>query len=257
MCKLTFLSENYVNDADLSIITGVSDSQFPLDNIKDLRTTKVFRSSDNTVELLVDLGVTQNIDSFAIVGSSTDGLGFTALTIKGSGSTDFTGSTPINIDLNQENNFGFKLFTEVNFRYWKLEFTGTGGFTEVSKIFLGKKIQFEENSFSQSSFRYVNNDNSRVSENEYEQPFVDIRTRNKTLSGTIQHMNRTEFDLLNEIFNRHGIRTPLWILTDPEGLSATDGEFLFSIYGRFARVRAISSSGFGLYNASLQIKQVG
>jgi len=257
MCKLTFLSENYVKDADLSIITGTPDGQFPVDNIKDIRTTKVFRSSDNTVELLVDLGVTQNIDSFAIVGSSTDGLGFTALTIKGSGSTDFTGSTPITIDLNQENNFGFKLFTEVNFRYWKLEFTGTGGFTEVSKIFLGKKIQFDENSFSLSSFRYLNRDTSDVRQNDYEQPFIDIKTRNKELRGTIQHMNSAEFDLINEIQNRHGKREPLWVLTDPEGSSATDGEFLFSLYCRFTVIRVISMSGFGLYNVSMTLKQVG
>lgn len=257
MSKLTFLSENFVSDATLSIITGTPDAQFPIDNIKDIRTTKVFRSSDNTVEVQIDLLVSQTINAFAIVGSSVDGLGFTALTIKGSPSTDFSGSTAITIDLNAENNFGFKLFDDSPFRFWKLEFTGTGSFTEVSNIFLGAKEQFENNSFAISSFRYSNQDNSRVTFNSYGQPFIDKRARLKTIRGSIRHMNTTEFDLLNELINRHGRTEPIWILTDPEGCSATDGEFLFSVYGLFSRIPDISYSGYALYNASLRLGQIG
>lgn len=257
MSKLTFLSENFVDDATLSIITGTEDAQFPLSNLKDIRTTKVFRASENTVEVQIDLLLAQTVNAFAVVGSSTDGLGFTSLTIKGSPSTDFSGSTAVTIDLNAENNFGFKLFDDSPFRFWKLEFTGTGSFTEVSNIFLGQKEQFDNNSFSISSFRYTNNDNSRVKFNTFGQPFIDKRSRLKTISGTIQHMNTAEFDLLNEIINRHGKTEPIWILTDPTGESATDGEFLFSIYGLFSRIPDIRYSGYALYNASLNIGQIG
>lgn len=257
MCKLTFLSENFVNDATLSVITGATDAQFPADNIKDIRTTKVFRSSDNTVELQIDLLVTQAIDAFAIVGSSTDGLGFSSVTLYGSGSTDFSGSTPITVDLNAENNIGFKFFTEASFRFWKLEFTGTGSYTEVANIFLGKKDQFTENSLSLGSFRYLNRDTSIIRNNDFEQPFIDLRARNKELRGTMQHMNRSEFDLINEIQNRHGKSIPLWVFADPSGESATDGEFLFSMYCRFTIMRVISMSGFGLYNVSMTFKAIG
>lgn len=257
MSQLTFLSENFVNDASLSVITGTEDAQFPVDNIKDIRTTKVFRSTDNTVEIQVDLLVTQAIDSFAIVGNSAEGLGFTALTIYGSASTDFSLSTPIVIDLNAENNIGFKLFDEVPFRFWKLEFTGTGSYTEVSNIFLGKKEQFTENSFSINSFRYSNDDISRVRKNSFNQPFVDRRARIKNINGRLLHMNADEYDIVNEIIVRHGTTEPIWIITDPEGCSATDAEFVFSMYALIRKIPNISSSGFGLYNASFTLEQIG
>lgn len=257
MSNLTFLSENFVDEASLSLLTGTPNAQFPIDNIKDIRTTKVFRSDSNTTEIQIDLLVTQTIDAFAIVGSSTDGLGFTSLTIKGSGSTDFSGSTPITIDLNAENNIGFKLFDPVPFRFWKLEFTGTGSFTEVSNIFLGSKTEFTQNSFSINSFRYVNQDNSRVRKNTFNQPFIDKRARVKSIRGRLQHMNAAEYDVVNEIIVRHGKTEPLWIITDPTGESATDGQFVYTMYALLTAVPSITSSGFGLYNADLQLEQIG
>lgn len=257
MSSLTFLSENFVDDSTVSVLTGDTDAQFPVENIKDIRTTKVFRSVSNTVEIQIDLLVTQTIDSFAIVGSSVDGLGFTSLVIKGSGSTDFSGSTPITIDLNAENNIGFKLFDAVPFRFWKLEFTGTGSFTEVSNIFLGAKEQLGTNSFSLSSFRYKNKDNSRIRRNSFNQPFIDKRARIKEIQGRIQHMNQTEYSIVNDIIVRHGTTEPIWILNDPEGCSAEDGEFVFSFYGLLTAMPSISYSGYGLYNASLNLEQIG
>ena len=257
MCTLTFLSENFVNDSTITVLSGTTDANFPVDNIKDVRTTKVFRSDSNTVELQIDLLVTQTINSFAITGSSVDGLGFTSLTIYGSGSTDFTGATPITIDLNAENNVGFKLFSDTAFRFWKLEFTGTGSYTEVSNIFLGAREEFTENSFSLASFRYSNNDNSRVRKNEFNQPFIDRRARIKTIRGTIQHMNQSEYDIINEIIVRHGLTEPIWIINDPQGTSGTDTEFIFTMYALLNRIPSISYSGFGLYNASLQLEQIG
>lgn len=257
MSNLTFLNENYVKDATLSVLSGSVDANFPVENIKDVRTTKVFRSDSNTVELQIDLLVTQSIDAFAVVGSSVDGLGFTSLTIYGSGSTDFSGSTPITIDLNSENNIGFKFFDEVPFRFWKLEFTGTGSYTEVSKIFLGRRRDFIPNSFSLPSFRYTNQDTSRVRTNSYGQPFIDRRTRLKRIEGTIQHMNNEEFDSVNEMMNINGTTEPIWVFSDPQGLSATNGEFLFSFYGRLLNVRQVSYSGFGLFNVSMTLEQIG
>jgi len=257
MCNLTFLSENFVTTANLSVLVGDTDANFPVDNIKDVRTTKVFRSDSNTVEIQIDLLVTQAIDAFAIAGNSVDGLGFTSLTIYGSGSTDFSSSTPIVVDINAENNFGFKFFTEASFRFWKLEFTGTGSYTEVSNLFLGKRQRLGQNSFSIGSFTYLNADSSRVRFNTYSQPFVDKRSRFKNISGEIEYMNEAEYEILNEIILRHGITEPLWVITDPEGGTGVDTEFVFSVYGLLTAVPDISFSGFGIYNASLSLRQVG
>ena len=257
MSCLNFLSENLVDDASLSILTGAENAQFPLSNILSPFTTKEFRSTGNTVEILVDLTVLQAVDSFAVTGHSLDGLGFTDITIYGSGSTDFSGSTPIVIDTNDEHNFGFKLFDEVSFRYWKIELTGTGSYATLSNIFLGKKVQFTDNSLAIKSFNYTNKDNAKVRKNKYGQRYIDTVNRIKTIKGRMQHLNRAEYDMVNDLFTIHGVNRPLWMIVDPTGVSATDGQFMFSIYGYFRKVSAITMSGFGVYNASIDMEQAG
>lgn len=257
MSCLVYLSENLVDDASLSIITGTENSQFPLSNIKSPFTTKEFRSTGNTVEIQLDLLVTQEVDSFAVTGHSLDGLGFTDITIYGSASTDFGASTPISIDTNDEHNFGFKLFTATSFRFWKIELTGNGSFSALSNIFLGNKVEFTENSLAIKSFSYLNADNARVRRNKYGQKFIDTVNRLKSIRGRMQHLNRDEYGLVNDLFTLHGKNEPLWMIVDPDGVSATNGEFMFSLYGYFRKVSAISMSGFGVYNAQIDMEQAG
>lgn len=257
MSCLTFLSDNLIDNATLSILTGTENAQFPLSNLKSTFTTKEFRSTGNTVEILVDLLTTQSVDSFAVAGHSVDGLGFTDITIYGSATLDFSGSTPIVINTNAEYAFGFNLFTSGAFRYWKIALTGTGSFASLSNIFLGAKTAFTENSLSIKTFNYTNKDNSRVRKNKYNQKFVDKTNRTRLIKGGIKFMNTAEFDLVNGLYNNHGISDPIWMIVDPDGTSATDGEFMFSMYGYFRRVSTITMSGFGIYNANIDMEQAG
>ena len=118
--SLTFMSDNRMLDADLSMVVGTENTQFPLTNIALDFTTKVFRSNETAVEILVDLKNTTLVDSFCMVGSSIDGIGIGDMSIQGSGSTDFSGATVIDIDINAAFNFGFKLFDAGgSFRFWK------------------------------------------------------------------------------------------------------------------------------------------
>ncbi len=257
MSCLTFLSENLVDDATLSIVTGVENAQFPLTNMQSPFTTKIFRSTGNTVEVLIDNLVTQPVDSIAVVGHSVDGLGFTVMELRGSATTDFSGSTLITVDLNEENNFGFKFFTEASFRFWKITLTGNGSFAELSNIFLGKRTDFTQNAISIDSFSYQNEDNAKVRINRYGQRYIDKVNDLKVIKGSIKFLNQSEFDSLNDIFNRHGKTEPIWLITDSNGGSATDGEFLFSLYGYFSRREAFSASGFGIYSSRIAVEQGG
>jgi len=257
MSCLNFLSENLMDDATLSIITGVENAQFPLANLQHAFTTKEFRSTGNTVEIQVDLLVTQEVDSFAVTGHSVDGLGFTDITIYGSASTDFSGSTPIVIDTNDQHNFGFKLFDSTSFRFWKIALTGTGSFARLSNVFLGKKVEFTQNSLAIKSFNYMNDDKAKVRTNKYGQSYFDKYNRLKRISGNLQHLNTAEHDLVNDLFTVHGKTEPLWIIVDSDGVSATDGQFMYSLYGFFTKVSPDTFSGFGIHNATVNMRQAG
>lgn len=252
MSKLTFLSDNRILEASFSMITGTENAQFPLTNIQHNFTTKTFRSNENTVEILIDLKQTVSIDSFSIVGSSLSGLGVGDVSIYGSLSTNFDSSTEIEIDLNANHNFGFKLWDSVGaFRYWKIVINNTGGdYVELSNIYMGIRTELN-NGIDQNSFKYSLNDNSKITTNNYGQRYIDQYNKTKMLSGQIKFLNKSEFDTLNNLYIQHGRSNPIWMIVDPDGMMATDGEYLFSGYFFFEKDLEYQSSGPFLYNVNV------
>lgn len=252
MSYITFLTNNLALDADVSVLSGGENSQFPLSNIQHTHTTKVFRSTSNTSEILIDLHVTTLIDSFAMVGSTTEGIGVTTVTLYASATTDFSGSTPITIDISPDHNFGFKLFDAGgSYRFWKISMSATAGYCELSKIYLGPKTQLIDNTLSGPTFSYSRKDNSKISVNSYGQRFIDMGNTLDTLSGTVKYADSSEFDTLNNIYRDHGESTPLWFITDPDGTICTDSEFLFSGYFYITKSFDWKSSGPGVFDVNI------
>ena len=253
---LTFLADNRALEADYSMVSGTENVQFPLSNIAHDFTTKVFRSNETSVEILVDLRATTSIDSFAIVGSSVDGIGIGDISIQGSATADFTGATTIPIDLSAEYNFGFKLFDAASFRYWKLIVSNTSGsYVEISNIYLGTKTQILTNGFSTQSFSYTSSDNASVVQNRYGQRFIDYHNRRNMLTGKVEHATQAEFTEINDVIMQHGTTEPLFFVLDPDGETATDGEFLFSGYFYLTEDFSYTFSGPQLYNITLTLEE--
>jgi hypothetical protein len=253
---LTFMADNKSLTADYSMVTGSENAQFPLTNIKHDFTTKVFRSNETAVAILVDLQATSTVDSFCIVGSSVAGLGLGDMTIQGSATTNFTGATVIPVDIDAAYNFGFKLFDAASFRYWKLTINNTAGsYVEISNIYIGEKTQITTNGFSTPSFAYTSTDNSSIKRNRYGQRFIDSYNRINTLSGTVEHATQAEFTEINDVYMQNGTTTPIYFILDPDGTTATDGEFLFSGYFYLTNDLAWTYSGPQLYNISITLEE--
>ncbi len=256
MSGINFLSDNLVNDADLTITTGSENAQFPLDNIQNVSTAKKFRSTGNTVVIELDLQQTRDIDTIAIVGDATDQLGVTAVSVKTSVTTDFSLSTPIPITISSEHNIGYEFITEVTHRFVEVTFTGTGSFAEVSNMFIGKRINLIQNNFSINSFRYGYDDNSRVRQNRYGQSFIDELPLRKNLSGTMEFATKNEQETLDDMFIRHGRHEPLWIIVDNASAGMNEGQFKLAMYSYLNRVPEWASTGGQTWNANIDARQV-
>jgi len=230
-----FLSNNLgVTDAaSYTVTTGTENAQFPLSNFKDNHTTKVFRSTGNTLEFTVDMGSLNTVDTFALVGSSVDGLGITACSIYLSATNDFTGAAELVVALSDAYNFGYKQFTSGSYRYMRISLTGNGSYCELSNFYIGEATEFANNGIEQSSFKYTNTDNSKISKNKYGSKFINSYNRIKVLSGAIKTMNSAEFTTLNNIYTEHGVNTPIWFMADTTEAIITDGDFIFSGYFYF------------------------
>ena len=252
MSKITFCSDNKVLNANISILSGAGDAQFPLSNIKHDFTTKVFRSVGNTVTLLIDLTLIQDCDIVCIKGSAVQGIGFNTCTIEGSATPVFSG-TPLSVDISSSYNFAFKEFSPVANRYWKLVFTSST-YVEISNIYIGKKTQLANNNLS-IGFQYNRNTNNSVTKNVYGQKFIDTYNSVDTLSGEIKLVNGTEFDQLNAIHVHHGESIPLWFILDPMGtMEVSDSEFLFSGYF-YMKDLVWKSVAPGLYDVAISLEE--
>ena len=226
MSNMIFGNDNLILSAQLSIVSGTADAQFPLDNIKHPFTTKVFRSTGANCSILIDLNSIQAVDLICINGSSVDGLGFTSATIEGSASPVFSG-TPVSIDINAINSFAFKELTSSSFRYWRLVLTGSS-YVELSNVYLGVKTQMSTNNLNMG-FAYSLNTNNKVTKNAYGQRFIDTYNSTKTISGDVKYVNSVEFAILNDIHLNHGENTPLWFILDPSNaIGITDSKYMFS-----------------------------
>lgn len=255
MSGLSILSDNLVNDSSITITTGAANAQFPISNIKNESPSFKFRSTGNTVVLEFDLTVLTAIDTIALVGDPTGTFGITDLTAKTSVTTDFSSSTPITVDLSADHNIGFKFFTEVTHRFVELTFTGTGSFSEVSNIFIGKRVNLSEQNFSVDSFRYGYTDKSVVRKNDYGQHFINQRNQVKFLRGTIQFANLTEQETLDDLYTRHGRHEPIWLIVDELSAGINVGNFKLSAYGYMDRSPRWEPAGGQNYNSSIRLTQ--
>lgn len=251
MSGITFLSDNLVNDAELSIVSGGENSQFPLENIKNESTAIKFRSTTNTTVIVFDLGVTSNIDIFAMTGDATSQLGVSNMSFRTSTTTDFSSSPIYTMSISAEHNFGYVEIDEVTHRYVEMTLTGSGSFAEVSNIFIGSKLNIPQNSLSIASFQYETRDNSRVTSNRYGQKFIDHRNLVKTISGTIEHCTKDETEILDDMFQSHGRSIPLWMLLDTTNTSMNDSEYRLSMYGYLDLVPGWSASGGQTYTTRI------
>lgn len=256
MSGINFLYENYVDEATLTITTGAANAQFPISNIKIDTTTKKFRSTGNTVVFTVDLLQTRDIDTFAIVGDTTTGLGVTAVSIKTSVTNDFSLSTSIPITLNSEFNIGYEFITEVSHRYVQVTLTGNGSYAEISNIFIGSKLNLPLNSFSIQSFRYRHDDLSSVVSNDYGQQFINVLPYRKRLVGTMEYCTQSEVDELDTMFLSKGRHLPLWIILDPDSEAMTDGAYKLAMYCYLEKMPSWNAAGGKLFNTSLELNQV-
>jgi hypothetical protein len=216
-----FFTHNLVKVATPSatsdeIPTSPINAQFPLSNLKDDRRTKVFRSVTNTVSVVFDLGVAQDVDSVLIVDSGLNPFGFISATAQFNSVDSWGSITEETIDIDFE--FGFaKLFlpSVQNIRYVRINLVSTSGFCELSKIFIGTKVSVGDLCFSYPVV-FTQNNNASIKRNRLGQKFVDEINSQKMIEGAFQTITKDELDELMSILDYASFTRPIW-LTFPDG----------------------------------------
>lgn len=249
-----FYSFNYVDDATLSATN--ENASFPVTNLQDSRRTKGFRSTTSSTDITVDIGSTEDVDSFVIVGHPIDGFGFTGdITLEGNATSNFTSpafTTTITsaTDIDADDFFGFKEFATQSYRFWRVRFNGSA-YVEVNNIFIGKKVTLGDADIN-LSWTYVNEDLSKSAFNRTGQKFVDIIDDQKMIEGEIVAMNKTEVDNFFLIYDHNKTYKPIYF--------RFEGTFINDI-GRFSgmyfldKMPTVTNIAPNLYSSSLTLKE--
>jgi hypothetical protein len=202
-----------LNQVYESIMTASSENaQFPVDNIKEDRRTKVFRTTSSSGDIVMDFGGSVDIDSFMVVPHSSDGFGISTLTLELNATNDWVSPAVSQvITLDTTFNVGsFEWSTIQSYRFARLVFTSTLTYCEIANIFIGKRVEFQDNDITYPiSYKQVTRRNE--SENRYGQKFIDEINTQKVFSGSINTMTLAEIDQLLEMLDFNAITRPVFV----------------------------------------------
>lgn len=254
--SVKFWNYNLVTQ-DQTVITGTNENAlFPLTNLKDPRTTKVFRSTTASTILTFDFITTEEVDSVLLVPHALSGWGFTSTILVQANATNTWGapafSTTIQTtDIDQEHNLAIKEFTSQSYRFWRLTFTGVS-YVEVSKVFIGKLNDVGNRSVS-FGWSFVDNDLSISVANRYAQKFTDIITSQKRIQFSINLLTATHLDLLFEVFDYNKTYIPFFF-------QVCDCAILNNMkrpagYFTFDQVPEVSNNHYALYDTTCVISE--
>jgi hypothetical protein len=208
--SLRFYVDNLVKGAN--IIASENNSQFPSENIKDDRRSKIYRSLTSSCDIVFDLGDIRQIDTIAIVDSNIDIIGFESAIIQLNNTNSWT-SPPVseNLTIDTQNGWvNFNWNTDQPYRFARLVLTNGTNPVEVSKVFIGKSSYLENVCFGYP-ITFKQNNRASVSQNKYGQKFFDEISTQKELSGEIPSLNKDEMDLILSILDYASFTRPIWL----------------------------------------------
>jgi hypothetical protein len=254
-CDVIYGFYNLV-DKDTTLLTASDEDAFyPVENIQDARSTKVFRSTTASASVVFDFITTEEVDLICVRPNIRTGFGFNgSLTIEAN-ATDNWGAPAFSTTLtpNTEFNFGYlNLASAESYRFWRITGTGTS-YLELSNIFFGQKIQAGKNiSFN---WTYNNTDNSKLTKNKWGDVFIDSYGSLQNINGEIKLLTSTEREAINEHFNFVGKTKPFVVIMDNQELFSTDSEE-FAGFFRFKARPGFTNLAFGYFNTKIQLIEV-
>lgn len=255
MSGLNIMYDNFVSSSVVSITTGTENAQFPLSNILDDSPSIKFRSTGNSVVIVFDLQQTRDIDSFVLIGDSTQALAVTAASVKLSSTTDFSLATPTPLAISSQEKMAFVITTQDSKRFVELTLTGNGSFCEIGSFFVGMNTNIPQNGISIDSFSYSHRDLSTTRKNQFGQRFIDKRNKIKLLGGSIDLCTKSEQELLDDLFISVGSTLPVVIFIDTLSEGINNGKFKLTMYGYIVNQPQWSAAGGQLYNTTIQMEQ--
>lgn len=185
--------------------------------------------------VLFDLKTTEEINSVALLwGKDQYNLSSSAeIRIQANATANFS-SPAIDQVLTFNNDFEIASHyfnTSQTYRYWRFvvkDPANPRGYVNLGVVILGQSDQIDD---PENGFTFTQSDNSNITRTDYGQEYADTYPITTQLSLDFSLMEYTTAEKLILLFQRVGVRFPVFIAMDPAG--SFFNKDCFAIYGKF------------------------
>jgi len=206
---ITFYANNLVDQS--TIVPSSVNNLYPINNVKDPRRTKTWRSLNNADSFVLDFGESSEFDSILMVPNQVSGWGISTVLIEAN-ATNTWGAPAFSttLSLNVKHGISWKELDAVqNYRFVKFTFTSSLSYCEVANFFVGMKTQTSRG----INYNWTNKseDLSVVKENRIGQKFTDIIGRQKLFNGQMANLNDADIEKFRSITDLKGKIKPFFV----------------------------------------------
>jgi hypothetical protein len=245
-------SENLVDQA--TIAASSENALFPVGNIQDPRRSKVYRSTSNSDNIVLDFQETSDVSAIFLVADKRAGFGVSTVTIEFNG-TDYWTSPPesIVVPFSQVHNIGYvELPATISYRFARIVMTSTLGYCELSSLFIGTNLNLERS----INFGWTIKDEelSQKQRNRYGQIFTDVILRQKNIGCAMRNIQKEDLALINGLLDRVGETKPFYIKLGDNTIVDDYRRFSGPVY--LDDIPNITNSNFNRYNFSMSLREV-
>lgn len=252
---IKFYAYNLIDQPSTVLTASENLAAYPVENLKDPRRTKKYRSTTNTITLEVDIINPQPVDSILLADDPLQGFNFDVpVLIEANATSNWTSpafSTTLTTKNDKHGIAYLELSTPENYRYWRFTFTSSQ-FVELSTIFLGKRIEFSETGI-EFGWTYLDEDNVKKDTNRYNQEFIDDINSQKVIRANFRYLNKDEFDQVMEVYDYNRTVIPFFMRIDCQNILNDPDRF--SGYFRFDRKPTITNSSVQLYDFPFRLRE--
>lgn len=244
-------SDNLVDQAVFTATT--TNALFPTSNLKDPRRSKVYRSTTNSDNIILDFQETSDINGIFIMPSKRDGFGISTVTVEFNATSNFTSPAySISVPLSETLGIGYVSFTTISYRYARIVMTSTLGYCELSKVFIGAEIPLVRS----INFGWTTKDDdlSIITKNRYGQVFADVILRQKSYGFAFKNIDKDDLDLINSMLDRVSTNMPFYIKIGDNTMLAdyrrASGPVMLD------SIPLVTNGAFNKYSLSMAVKEL-
>ena len=251
--------------SDASVLTASSaNSSFPVSNLLDMQLSQVWRSTSTTASLTLNLGSTQSLNFFALLGGNATATATVRIrtanseaNLTASPSYDSTAqSFYTGVQYAKKNFIWFVPSASISNSWVLIDIVDTSnaaGYIELGRVYVANAWQPTKNIVFDWSLSW--RDDSPRFKTLGNNTFVTAKPRYRVLECSLEYL--TEFEMYTnafEIDRTRGSSSDILVLVDPDAAATRRNQW--TVYGTMSELTPITNPAFNIFTKRYIVEEI-